>query len=109
MTLKSSIKGHFDGRSIVLDEPASLVVGQEVRILVDPMPATDPIQPAFTPLVDITGTLMNGDTWDESAVIHIDPLDAVPANFVRRPGSAAGQIEMADDFAATPAEFKEYL
>lgn len=29
------IKGHFDGNAIILDEPAKLSVGQEVRILVD--------------------------------------------------------------------------
>lgn len=30
-----SIKGHFDGNAIVLDEPATLEVGQSVRIVVD--------------------------------------------------------------------------
>lgn len=29
-----SLKGHFDGKSIVLDEPASLAVGQQVRVIV---------------------------------------------------------------------------
>jgi hypothetical protein len=42
-------------------------------------------------------------------VLHIDPLHAVHANFVRRPGSATGQIRMADDFAGTPDGFEEYL
>jgi hypothetical protein len=31
----SSIKGHFDGAAVVLDEPASLAVGQQVRIVID--------------------------------------------------------------------------
>lgn len=30
-----SIKGHFDGNAIVLDEPATLEVGQSVRIVVE--------------------------------------------------------------------------
>lgn len=30
-----SIKGHYDGNSIVLDEPATLAVGQAVRVLVE--------------------------------------------------------------------------
>ena len=30
-----SIKGHFDGTTVVLDEPASLEVGQAVRIVVE--------------------------------------------------------------------------
>jgi hypothetical protein len=31
-----TIKGHFDGNAVVLDEPASLIVGQAVRVIVDP-------------------------------------------------------------------------
>lgn len=31
-----SIKGHFDGRAVVLDEPFNLLVGQEVRVYVEP-------------------------------------------------------------------------
>jgi hypothetical protein len=31
-----SIKGHFDGTTVVLDEPASLAVGQSVRVVVEP-------------------------------------------------------------------------
>ena len=50
---------------------------------------------------------MIGDEWDESAALHIDPLDAVPADFVRRPGSGAGEITMADDFGETPEEFAQ--
>jgi hypothetical protein len=88
----SWIKAHFDGTAVVLDEPASLAVGQQVRVITDPSD---------------TAALLNGD--DESAALHIDPLDAVPASFVRRPGSAAGQIKMADDFNATPDDFEEYL
>lgn len=41
MTPTASIKGHFDGHSIVLDEPASLAVGQEVRVFIEPIPTPD--------------------------------------------------------------------
>ena len=118
----ASLKAHFDGQSIVLDEPATLAVGQAVRVLVetacgeDTHPATPPGESIqknddspFTPFADMTATLMNGDEWDESTALHIDPLQAIPADFVRRPGSAAGQIKMADDFNATPDDFQEYL
>lgn len=39
----NSIKGHFDGNAVVLDEPPplSLAVGQPVRVIVDPLPDTD--------------------------------------------------------------------
>jgi hypothetical protein len=107
-----TIRGHFDGRTVVLDEPASLVVGQEVRIVVEDSIGGESkviVEPAFTPFVDLTATLMNGDQWDESAALHVDSLDAVPCDFVRHPGSAAGQIKMAEDFSATPQEFEEYL
>lgn len=30
-----SLKAHFDGRSIVLDEPATLELGQAVRVIVE--------------------------------------------------------------------------
>lgn len=32
----ASIKGHFDGKAVVLDEPAALLVGQAVRVVVEP-------------------------------------------------------------------------
>lgn len=35
-----SIKGHFDGKTVVLDEPAELRAGQSVRIVIDE--AVDP-------------------------------------------------------------------
>ena len=31
----TSIKGHFDGNAVVLDEPATLEVGQAVRVIVE--------------------------------------------------------------------------
>jgi hypothetical protein len=34
-----SLKAHFDGHSIVLDEPAALVAGQMVRVIVEPQGA----------------------------------------------------------------------
>jgi hypothetical protein len=30
-----SIKGHFDGAAVVLDEPVSLAIGQPVRVVVE--------------------------------------------------------------------------
>jgi hypothetical protein len=103
----SYIKAHFDGDRVVLDEPASLAVGQQVRVVTESAKAAS--GPHFTPLVDMTATLMSGDEWDESTALHVDPLDMVPSDFVRHPGSAAGQIKMADDFNATPDEFEEYV
>ncbi len=120
MSQTTGIKGHFDGTSVVLDEPASLAVGQEVRIVVDTISSANAartsvsgfakgmLETTFTPFVDMTATLMNCDDWDEAAALHIDPLDRIPADFVRSPGSAAGQIKMADDFADTPEEFGDY-
>lgn len=52
---------------------------------------------------------MNGVPFDERDALHIDPPDAVPADFVRQPGSGAGEIRMSDDFDETPDDFKEYL
>jgi hypothetical protein len=39
MDSMSWLKAHFDGHSIVLDEPATLAVGQAVRVIVEPQPA----------------------------------------------------------------------
>ncbi len=36
-----TIKGHFDGTAVVLDEPADLAVGQVVRGVVEPVPAAE--------------------------------------------------------------------
>jgi hypothetical protein len=38
-----TIKGHFDGTAVVLDEPASLAVGQVVQVVVEP--AAEPTPP----------------------------------------------------------------
>ena len=35
MSHYSTIQGHFDGSSVVLDEPASLMVGQKVQVVID--------------------------------------------------------------------------
>lgn len=35
-----SIRGHFDGKVVVLDEPASLRLNQRVNIMPEPEPAT---------------------------------------------------------------------
>lgn len=36
-----SIKGHFDGAAVILDEPATLAVGQPVRVIADDGSSTD--------------------------------------------------------------------
>jgi hypothetical protein len=36
----TAIKGHFDGTAVVLDEPATLEVGQPVRVIVEPRSAS---------------------------------------------------------------------
>lgn len=46
-------------------------------------------------------------TRDGEAVAKIIPLE--PRHAPRQPGSARGQIHMAEDFDATPEEFGEYL
>jgi hypothetical protein len=45
MSQVASIKGHFDGRWVVLDEPASLAIGQPVRVLVDSEPVVQTAKP----------------------------------------------------------------
>jgi hypothetical protein len=40
------IKGHFNGKAVVLDEPASLAIGQPVRVLVDSEPVVQSAEPA---------------------------------------------------------------
>lgn len=100
-----TLNAHFDGKTIVPDEPVSLTPNQKLRITIEPVRHG----PVFTPFTDLTSTLMNGDTWDEREALHIDPLDKTPEDFVRRPGSAAGQIKMSDDFPTTPCEFEVYL
>jgi hypothetical protein len=42
MNIMFTIKGHFNGDAIVLDEPASLTVGQEVRVVIDSEPPEKP-------------------------------------------------------------------
>jgi antitoxin (DNA-binding transcriptional repressor) of toxin-antitoxin stability system len=46
-------------------------------------------------------------TNDGRTVAKIVPLPA--RRIVRQPGSARGMIEMADDFDATPEDFKDYV
>jgi antitoxin (DNA-binding transcriptional repressor) of toxin-antitoxin stability system len=46
-------------------------------------------------------------THEGEAVAKIIPLRR--ARTPRRPGSARGMIHMADDFDATPEDFREYL
>jgi hypothetical protein len=123
ITAVASLKAHFDGRAIVLDEPATLAVGQAVRVIVENAPeGTAPPAPresrfgfakgmfekSFTSHADATAALMHGEAFDERDALHIDPLDAVPGDFVRLPGSGAGEIKIADDFDETPDEFEEY-
>jgi hypothetical protein len=121
-----SIKGHFDGNAIVLDEPPplTLAVGQAVRVVVQEQLQNNTTSPtreslagfangmfekSFAPHADPTSALMHAEPFDERDALRVDPLDAVPSDFVRRPGSGAGEIWIADDFDETPDEFKDYL
>jgi hypothetical protein len=104
-----ALNAHFDGKVLIPDEPLDLPANQQVRIELEPIESGQLGQVRFSPFADLTAVLMEGDPWDESTALHIDPLEAVPADFVRRPGSAAGQIKMADDFNDTPDDFEEYL
>ncbi len=104
-----ALKAHYDGKVIVPDEPLSLAPNQPLRITIEQIEPVRSDGATFSPYTDLTAALRAGDMWDESAALHIDPFDAVPADFVRRPGSAAGQIQMADDFNETPDDFEEYL
>lgn len=59
----TSIKGHFDGRAVVLDEPATLAVGQEVRVVVD---SSIPAKPARASLAGFAkGMFEMRDDFDE--------------------------------------------
>jgi hypothetical protein len=40
----SSFKAHFDGNSIILDEPATLAVGQALRVIVEPQLMSDLVE-----------------------------------------------------------------
>ena len=102
----TTILAHFDGQVIVPDEPLPFAPGEKVRVTIERESVFGAV---FTPFPDMTATLMNGDEWDESAAIHVDTLDRVPPDFVRQPGSGAGEIKMTEDFGDTPAEFEEYL
>jgi hypothetical protein len=100
-----ALNAHFDGKVLIPDEPLALPANQKVRIELEPIPQG----PIFTPHADPTAALMNGVAFDERDALHIDPLDAVPVDFVRQPGSGAGEIKMSDDFDQTPDDFKDYL
>ncbi len=99
-----ALKAHFDGKVIVPDEPLSLTPHQNLRIPVEPIESGC----IFSPHADPTAALMNGVPLDERDALQIDPLDAVPADFVRQPGSGAGEIKMSADFDATPDDFQDY-
>jgi hypothetical protein len=109
------LKGHFDGAAIILDDPAELAVGQPVHVILigkGSSPATTAMVPTsfpFDPHPDPTVGLMTGSPLDERDAVHIDPLDQVPSDFVRQPGSGRGEVRLADDFDATPAGFEDDL
>ncbi len=48
-----SLRAHFDGHSIVLDEPATLVAGQALRVIVEPQPAAGHVQPSAVDLAEL--------------------------------------------------------
>ncbi len=49
-----SLKAHFDGQSIVLDEPAALAVGQALRVIVEPQPAIGQAENSAVDLAELT-------------------------------------------------------
>jgi len=116
-----TLNAHFDGKTIVPDEPVSFPTNQKLRITIEAIeqpiqqpiqqPIDQPIEPAaiFSPHADPAAALMVGEPFDERDALHIDPLFAVPADFVRQPGSGAGEIHLSDDFDETPDGFKDYL
>lgn len=66
----ASFKGHFDGSTVVLDEPASLAVGQVVRIIVDAPADAAAEVPLRTTLAGFSkGLFVARDDFN-------DPLDA---------------------------------
>lgn len=70
-----SLKAHFDGHSIVLDEPATLAVGQSVRVLVEPSRKQTPfvdrvVLPDFERL-----PLASGDTTQDISADRGGPCD----------------------------------
>ena len=103
-----ALNAHFDGKVLIPDEPLALPANQKVRIELEPIDAGQ-ASIRFTPHADPTAALMNGVAFDERDALHIDPLDAVPVDFVRQPGSGAGEIKMSDDFDQMPDDFKDYL
>ncbi len=98
------IKAHFDGKVIVPDEPVSFAPNQKLRITVEP--ADRGI--VFSPHAESTVELMTGDPLNERDIVNPKPLDSVPSDFVRKPGSGAGEIKMSDDFDQTPSGFEDY-
>ncbi len=122
MAMLPAVNAHSDGNVIVPDEPLSLVPGEKLRVTIernrdaDMYPARRRagnakgevwMSPDFNPFANMSATLMNGDEWDEAVALHIDPLDRVPSDFVRQPGSGAGEIIMTEDFDHSPEGFKE--
>ncbi len=51
----SSIKAHFDGTAVVLDEPASLTVGQQVRVVIDSSDSPDANELPHMPRKSLAG------------------------------------------------------
>jgi hypothetical protein len=47
------LKAHFDGHSIVLDEPATLAVGQAVHVIVEPQSVRAASQQAAADLAEL--------------------------------------------------------
>lgn len=106
-----SFKGHFDGKAIILDEPAALDVGQEVDIVLRKPVSADaatsaeaPFSPDYDPSLLPPGVEYN----ERDYVAAIEKKNAT-RKFERKLGIGKGEIWMADDFDETPEEFKEYM
>ena len=97
------LRAKYDGKVLIPAEPLDVPAGTELdldgRIVGD-----------ATVEAKRRAVMAAWDGQDEWELMReLERVDPIPPDFVRRPGSAAGQIEMSDDFNETPDDFKEYL
>jgi hypothetical protein len=56
----TSLKGHFNGSAIVLDEPATLMVGQHVRVVIEDAADREAPRPSLRGIAKGTFTMQDG-------------------------------------------------
>lgn len=59
----TSLKGHFDGSAIVLDEPATLKLGQHVRVVIEDAADRETPRPSLRGIAK--GTFEMSDDFNE--------------------------------------------